>query len=199
MPCSSGWSLRSWTNTLTMFRMESTCITNKHIITISTHNALLLWLITPILDQHTDNVQNGVHLYNKCINYTSFHILEILLAEDKPIHVNKNVDLNCHVITNGHQIATCTNNDWFSIQWWFVNPGSDNPEISLIRTKSAGTDFRFLNDGWFSNPENSFIRKFRQGTNVSGLTNHHCILTWSVMYNTQIKCIKTQEPDKSLY
>ena len=29
--------------------------------------------------------------------------------------------------------------------------------------------------GRFSNPENSLIRKFRAGTNVSGLTNHHCI------------------------
>ena len=27
------------------------------------------------------------------------------------------------------------------LQWWFVNPGSDRPEISLVRTKSAGTDF----------------------------------------------------------
>ena len=23
------------------------------------------------------------------------------------------------------------------LQWWFVNPGSDSPEISLVRTKSA--------------------------------------------------------------
>ena len=60
------------------------------------------------------------------------------------------------------------------IQWWFVNPGSDSPEISLIRTKSAGTDFLFWTDGRFSNPENSLIRKYRPGTNVSGLTNHHC-------------------------
>ena len=61
------------------------------------------------------------------------------------------------------------------IQWWFVNPGSDSPEISLIRTKSARTDFLFWTDGRFSNPENSSIRKYRPGTNVSGLTNHHCI------------------------
>ena len=33
-----------------------------------------------------------------------------------------------------------------AIHWWFVKPGSDNPEISLIRTKSAGTDFRFWTD-----------------------------------------------------
>ena len=64
----------------------------------------------------------------------------------------------------------------FSIQWWFVNPGSDNPEISLIRTKRAGTDFRSWTDWRFSNPENSLIRKYHPGTNVSGLTNHHCIL-----------------------
>ena len=67
---------------------------------------------------------------------------------------------------------------WFYniiIQWWFVNPGSDSPEISLIRTKSAGTDFLFWTDRRFSNPENLFIRKYRPGTNVSGLTNHHCI------------------------
>ena len=60
------------------------------------------------------------------------------------------------------------------IQWWFVNPGSDSPEISLIRTKSVGIDFRFWTDGWFSNPENSLIRKYRPGIKVSGLTNHHC-------------------------
>ena len=60
------------------------------------------------------------------------------------------------------------------VQWWFVNPGSDNPEISIIRTKSAGTDFCTWIDGRFSNPENLFIRKYRPGTNVSGLTNHHC-------------------------
>ena len=29
--------------------------------------------------------------------------------------------------------------------------------------------------GRFSNPENSLIRKFPAGTNVSGLTNHHCM------------------------
>ena len=61
------------------------------------------------------------------------------------------------------------------LQWWFVNPGSDNPEISLIRTKSAGTDFRSWTDGRFSSPENSLIGKYPPGTNVSGLTNHHCI------------------------
>ena len=43
------------------------------------------------------------------------------------------------------------------IQWWFVNPGSDNPEISIIRTKSAGTDFRSGTDRRFSNPENVII------------------------------------------
>ena len=61
------------------------------------------------------------------------------------------------------------------ILWWFVNPGSDSPEISLIRTKSAGTDFLFWTDRCFSNPENLLIQKYRPGTNVSGLTNHHCI------------------------
>ena len=60
-------------------------------------------------------------------------------------------------------------------QWWFVNPGSDSAEISLIRTKSAGTDFLFWTDGQFRNPENSLIQKYRPGTNVSGLTNRHCI------------------------
>ena len=44
----------------------------------------------------------------------------------------------------------------------------------LIRTESAGTNFRYWIDGRFSNPENSLIRKYRLGTNVSGLTNHHC-------------------------
>ena len=41
----------------------------------------------------------------------------------------------------------------YILQWWFVNPGSDNSEILLIRTKSAGTDFRFWTDARFSNPE----------------------------------------------
>ena len=61
------------------------------------------------------------------------------------------------------------------IQWWFVNPGSNNPEITLIWTKSAGTDFSFWTDGRFSNPENSLIRKYRLETNLSRLTNHHRI------------------------
>ena len=62
-----------------------------------------------------------------------------------------------------------------SIQWWCVNPGSDSQEISLIWTKSAGTDFLFWTDGRFSNLENTLIQKYRPGTNVSRLTNHHCI------------------------
>ena len=61
------------------------------------------------------------------------------------------------------------------LQWWFFNQGSDSPEISLVRTKSAGTDFRVRTNGRIINPENSLIRKNRPGTNVSGLTNHHCI------------------------
>ena len=60
------------------------------------------------------------------------------------------------------------------VQWWFINLGSYHPEISLIRTKSMGTDFRSWTDEQFSNPEKSLIRKYRPGTNVSGLTNHHC-------------------------
>ena len=60
------------------------------------------------------------------------------------------------------------------IQWWFVILGSDSPKISLIRTKSARTDFLFWTNGRFSNPENSLIRKYQLGTNVSGLKNHHC-------------------------
>ena len=55
---------------------------------------------------------------------------------------------------------------WNLVQWWFVNPGSDNPEISIIRTKSAGTNFRSWTDGRFSNPENLLIRKYRTGTKM---------------------------------
>ena len=40
------------------------------------------------------------------------------------------------------------------LQWWFVNPGSDSPEISLVRTKSVGSDFPVRIDVRFSNPEN---------------------------------------------
>ena len=65
----------------------------------------------------------------------------------------------------------------YTLQWWFVNPGSDSQEISLVRTKSVGNKFHVRTYGRFSNPENSFIRKYWTGTNVSGLTNHHC--TWS--------------------
>ena len=61
-----------------------------------------------------------------------------------------------------------------TIQWWFINPGSDSPEISLVRTKSAVTKFRVRTNGRFSNLENSLIRKYWLGTNVSGLTNNHC-------------------------
>ena len=78
--------------------------------------------------------------------------------------------------------------DGFPIQWWFVNPGSDNPEISLIRTKSAGTDFRSWTDGRFSNPENSLIRKYRPGTNVCGLTNHHCTHLINVLFD-HLSCL----------
>ena len=53
------------------------------------------------------------------------------------------------------------------IQWWFVNPSSDSPEISLVRTKSVGTDFHVQTNGRFSNPENSLIQKYWPGTNVS--------------------------------
>ena len=54
------------------------------------------------------------------------------------------------------------------IQWWFINPGSDSPEISLVRTKTVGTNFHVRTNGRFSNPENLLIRKNRPGTNVSG-------------------------------
>ena len=40
------------------------------------------------------------------------------------------------------------------IQWWFVNLGCDNPEISLVQTKSMRTDFHVWTSGRFSNPEN---------------------------------------------
>ena len=50
----------------------------------------------------------------------------------------------------------------------------NSPKISLIRTKSAGTDFLFWTDERFSNPENSLIRIYQPGTKVSGLSNHHC-------------------------
>ena len=40
-----------------------------------------------------------------------------------------------------------------------------------------GTDFQVRTNGRFSNPENSLIWKYGQGTNMSGLTNYHCILS----------------------
>ena len=49
----------------------------------------------------------------------------------------------------------------FYVQRWFVNP-----DISLIRTKSVGTDFHVRTNWRFSNPENSLIRKFRPGTKL---------------------------------
>ena len=67
------------------------------------------------------------------------------------------------------------------IQWWFVNTDFDNPEISLIWTKSAETDFLFWTDWRFSNPENSLFRKCRPRTKVSGLTNHHCISNFTML------------------
>ena len=74
------------------------------------------------------------------------------------------------------------------IQWWFVNPGSDSREISLVRTKSVGTNFHIQTNGWFSNPENSLIRIYWPGTNVSGLTIHHCIYCiHSVGWNVKVK------------
>ena len=98
-------------------------------------------------------------------------LLIIIRNSLKELHLNY-VNFCTFVNQNCYQTACFF---YLYIQWWFVNPGSDSPEISLIRTKSAGTDFLFWTDGRFSNPENSFIRKYRPGTNVSGLTNHHCI------------------------
>ena len=46
------------------------------------------------------------------------------------------------------------------MQWWFVNSGSDSAEISLVRTKSMGTDFHVRTYGRFSNPEYSLIQKY---------------------------------------
>ena len=80
-----------------------------------------------------------------------------------------------YIIKSAQHLFSCN----FWVQWWFVNPGSDSPEISLVRTRSAGTNFCVQTIGWFSNPENSLIRKYRPGTNVSGLTNHHCIVNFS--------------------
>ena len=76
------------------------------------------------------------------------------------------------------------------VQWWFVNPGSDSPEISLVRTISVGTDFRVRTKGRFSNPENSLIRNYWPGTNVSGLTNHHCMLynSTTLAYSGSLNC-----------
>ena len=48
------------------------------------------------------------------------------------------------------------------IQWWFVNPGSDNPEISLVRIKSLGNEFHVRTNGPFSNPEIRWSRNIDQ-------------------------------------
>ena len=76
---------------------------------------------------------------------------------------------------------------------------------SFIRTKSAGTDFNKSTNGRFINLENSLIWKYRPGTNVSGLMNHHCIfviVTYICLYRlgkrfakglrgTKLLCFKT--------
>ena len=54
--------------------------------------------------------------------------------------------------------------------------------ISLVRTKSVGNDFCIRSNGRISNPENSLIQKYRPGTNVSVLTNHHWnFSSWNLM------------------
>ena len=45
------------------------------------------------------------------------------------------------------------------VQWWFVNPGSDNPEILLVQTKSVGTDFNVLDSEKLLNQEISTENK----------------------------------------
>ena len=39
----------------------------------------------------------------------------------------------------------------YRVQWWIVYTGYDSPEISLVRTKSVGTDFHVRTNGRFSN------------------------------------------------
>ena len=51
----------------------------------------------------------------------------------------------------GWQWSANCSGPWYLLQCWFVNPGSNSPEVSLIWTKSVGTNFLFWTDGWFSN------------------------------------------------
>ena len=83
------------------------------------------------------------------------------------LHIINVIDSLClSCCTMQRKVNTRSLSDF--IQWWFVNPGSNNPEILLIRTKSVGTDLHVQTNGWFSNPENSIIRNYHPGTNVSG-------------------------------
>ena len=52
-----------------------------------------------------------------------------------------------------HNAMISNQNRGEQIQWWFLNLGSDSPEILLVRTKSVGTDFHVRTNGRFSNPE----------------------------------------------
>ena len=78
------------------------------------------------------------------------------------------------------------------VQWWFVNPGPDNPEISLLWTKSVGTDFYVWTNGWFSNPENSFIRKYRLG--INRIITVHVLLGMMCLYIMQETTALTTPP-----
>ena len=98
------------------------------------------------------------------------------------MHVYVYIGTHNQPFLQNHFMDVYETNDRDEVQWWFVNPGSDSPEISLVRTKSAGTNFRIRTNGRFSNPENSLIRKYWPGTNVSGLTNHHCTHSHAPVY-----------------
>ena len=75
------------------------------------------------------------------------------------IFLSLNLAKNCQVIsqlTHSQQVIwQWSNHMCKNVQWWFFNPSSDSPEISLIRTKSAGTEFLFRANGV------SVIRKTR--------------------------------------
>ena len=100
---------------------------------------------------------------------TAEDLLEAIRGENEVLKKHVAAVTPGHSGNQGNPNIPCfIGKDICALQWWFVNPGADSPEISLVRTKSVGTDFLVRTDGRFSNPENLLIWKYRPGTNVSG-------------------------------
>ena len=84
---------------------------------------------------HTYEVHHWIRARSRC--------LEAVRLYHASLHRNGMFTIT---MFSSSSLCKCPRGIWHQIiQWWFVNPGSNNPEISLVRTNSSGTDFRNVN------------------------------------------------------